>query len=95
MYILFVLACIPIVWLMISLGKLKIAGHKACPIAFLITLLLAIFIWNMNIIDAFTSTLEGVALALALWPIMLVIVAAVFTYNLSIHTGSMDIIKKL
>lgn len=91
MYILFVLACIPIVWLMISLGKLKIAGHKACPIAFLITLLLAIFIWNMNIIDAFTSTLEGVAL----WPIMLVIVAAVFTYNLSIHTGIMDIIKRL
>ncbi|EES49300.1 glycolate permease GlcA [Clostridium botulinum E1 str. 'BoNT E Beluga'] len=37
MYILFVLACIPIVWLMISLGKLKIAGHKACPIALLIT----------------------------------------------------------
>lgn len=93
MYILFVLACIPIVWLMISLGKLKIAGCKACPIAFLITLLLAIFIWNMNIANAFTSTLEGVALAL--WPIMLVIVAAVFTYNLSIHTGSMDIIKKL
>ncbi|NFI81836.1 L-lactate permease [Clostridium botulinum] len=92
-YILFVLACIPIVWLMISLGKLKIAGHKACPIALLITLLLAIFIWKMNITDAFTSTLEGVALAL--WPIMLVIVAAVFTYNLSIHTGSMDIIKKI
>ncbi len=93
MYILFVLACIPIVWLMISLGKLKIAGHKACLIAFLITLLLAIFIWNMNIADAFTSSLEGVALAL--WPIMLVIVAAVFTYNLSIHTGIMDIIKRL
>ncbi len=37
MYILFVLACISIIWLMISLGKLKIAGHKACPIALLIT----------------------------------------------------------
>ncbi|AOR24889.2 lactate permease [Clostridium taeniosporum] len=93
MYILFVLACIPIIWLMISLGKLKVAGHKACPTALLITVLLAIFIWKMNITDAITSTLEGVALAL--WPIMLVIIAAVFTYNLSIHTGSMDIIKKI
>ncbi|MBN1044070.1 hypothetical protein FDE76_16630 [Clostridium botulinum] len=48
MYILFVLACIPIIWLMISLGKLKIAGHKACPIALLITLLLAIFIKDLK-----------------------------------------------
>lgn len=93
MYLLFFLACIPIIWLMVSLGKLKIPGHIACPIAFLITVLIAIFIWKMNITDAFTASLEGVALAV--WPIILVIIAAVFTYNLSIHTGSMDVIKKM
>lgn len=93
MYLLFFLACIPIICLMISLGKLKIPGHKACPIAFFITILMAIFIWKMNITDAFTASLEGVALAI--WPIMLVIIAAVFTYNLSIHTGSMDVIKRM
>lgn len=92
-YLLFFLACVPIIWLMISLGKLKIPGHKACPIAFFITAFIAIFIWKMNISDAFTASIEGVALAI--WPIILVIIAAVFTYNLSIYTGSMDVIKKI
>lgn len=32
---------------------------------------------------------------MAIWPIMLVIVAAVFTYNLSVYTKSMDVIKKM
>lgn len=93
MYLLFFLACIPIIWLMISLGKLKIPGHKACPIAFLLTVLIGIFIWKMSILNAFTASLEGVALAV--WPIIIVIIAAVFTYNLSIYTGSMEIIKKI
>ena len=93
MYYLFLIACIPIVLLMIALGKLKIAGHKVCPIAFVITCLLAVLVWNMQVKDIFTAGLEGVALAI--WPIMLVIVAAVFTYNLSIYTGSMEIIKKI
>lgn len=93
MYVLFFLACIPIICLMVSLGKLKIPGHKACSITFFITILIAVFIWKMNIADAFTASLEGAALAI--WPIMLVIIAAVFTYNLSIYTGSMDIIKRM
>ncbi|AGF54166.1 lactate permease [Clostridium saccharoperbutylacetonicum] len=93
MYLSFFLACIPIVWLMVSLGKLKIPGYKACPIGYLITVLIAVIILKMNITNAITATLEGVATAL--WPIVLVIIGAVFTYNLSIYTGSMEIIKKI
>lgn len=93
MYLLFALALIPVVWLMVSLGMLKIPGHKACSIALVITVLLAIIVWKMPVIGAFTAVLEGAALAL--WPIILVIIAAVFTYNLSIHTKSMDVIKKM
>ncbi|SFC42795.1 lactate permease [Clostridium uliginosum] len=93
MYLYFLIACIPIIWIMISLGKLKIPGYKACPIALLITFLLSIFVWKMSIKEAVTSGLEGVALAL--WPIVIIIIAAVFTYNLSVHTGSMETIKKM
>ena len=92
-YILFFIALIPIVWLMISLGALKMPGHKTCPGTLILTIVLAIIVWKMPAIDALTAALEGVALGL--WPIMLVIVAAVFTYNLSIHTKSMDVIKKM
>lgn len=90
---LFVLALIPIIWLIVSLGIFKIPGDKACPIALLITILLSIFVWKFSFIDSITATFEGIALAL--WPIMIVIIAAVFTYNLSLHTGSMEIIKKM
>lgn len=92
-YLLFLIALIPIVWLMVSLGALKIPGYKACPTALAITLILAILVWKMPIISAVTASLEGAALAL--WPIILVIIAAVFTYNLSIYTKSMDVIKKM
>ena len=43
--------------------------------------------------DTLTSILEG--FAFAMWPIVIVIIAAVFTYNLSLRTGSIDMIKKL
>ncbi|HEY5560666.1 MAG TPA: L-lactate permease [Clostridiaceae bacterium] len=92
-YILFFIALIPIVWLMVSLGILKIPGYKTCSITLVITLILAILVWKMPISQALTATIEGAALAI--WPIILVIIAAVFTYNLSIHTKSMDVIKNM
>ncbi|MBU5484860.1 L-lactate permease [Clostridium sp. MSJ-11] len=92
-YLLFLVALIPIAWLMISLGALKMEGHKTCFLTLLITLILAIVFWKMPALDAVTAALEGVALGL--WPIMLVIIAAVFTYNVSVHTKSMELIKKM
>lgn len=93
MYLLFFIALIPIVWLMISLGVLKMPGHKACPATLIITIVLAILVWKMPILNTMSAALEGIAMAV--WPIMIVIIAAVFTYNLSIYTKSMDVIKKM
>ncbi|NFH89956.1 L-lactate permease [Clostridium botulinum] len=93
MYFYFLIACVPILWIMISLGKFKVPGYKTCPIAFIITFLLAIFVWRMDLLEAITAGFEGVALAL--WPIIITIIGAVFTYNLSVYTGSIEIIKKM
>lgn len=90
---LFLLALSPILWLIIALGFLKMASYKACPLALVIGLVVALCIYDMSYVNAFTAVLEGVALAC--WPILLVIVAAIFTYNLSLHTKSMDVIKKM
>ncbi|ENK1244532.1 L-lactate permease [Clostridium sporogenes] len=87
------IALIPIVWLMISLGVLKMPGHKTCPATLLLTAILAVVVWKMPISDVVSAALEGTALAI--WPIILVIVAAVFTYNVSLYTKSMDTIKKM
>ncbi len=93
MYFYFFIALIPIIWLMVSLGVLKMPGHITCAITLVITLVLAIIVWKMPVLDAVTAALEGAALGV--WPIMLVIIAAVFTYNLSIYTKSMDVIKNM
>lgn len=92
-YELFFIALIPIVWLMVSLGALKMPGYKTCSATLVITILLAVSVWKMPISGALTAAVEG--FATALWPIIIVIIAAVFTYNLSIHTKSMDVIKKM
>lgn len=87
------LTLLPIIWLIIALAALKIPGHKACLAALAIAAVLALTLWHMPVIDCVTSALEG--FASALWPIILVIIAAIFTYNLSLRTGAMDVIKRL
>ena len=89
----FVLALLPILWLMLALGVLKKPAFKACPIALAAAILLALTYWKMPVKDCVTGGLEGVAMAI--WPVSLVIIAAVFTYNLCIATGSMEKIKKV
>ena len=93
MFIHFLLAMLPIIWLIIALSGLKMAGHVACPIALIITAVEALFLWKQKVIDVLTGGLEG--FAMAIWPICLVIVAAVFTYNLVVHTKNMELIKKM
>ncbi len=88
-----VLTLLPILWLIIALAVLKMPGHKACASALPVAAVLALLLWRMPVIDCATSVLEGIAAAL--WPIILVIVAAIFTYNLSLKTGAMDVIKRM
>lgn len=93
LFLKFLLAMLPIIWLIVALSVLKIAGHKACVIALAITVLLSIGYWKLNVICTMTAALEGILNAL--WPICLVIVAALFTYNLSLKTGAMESIKQM
>ncbi|WKY45335.1 L-lactate permease [Eubacteriaceae bacterium ES2] len=91
--ILFLIAMIPVIWLIISLGVLKIPGQKACPIALGITVVLSVLVYKMPVAESLTAALEGAAMAI--WPIFLVIIAAVFTYNLVTYIGGMETIKQM
>lgn len=92
-YLKFIVALLPIILLMVALGVFKVPGHIICPIALVITIILAMLMWGMPFGITVSAALEGIALAV--WPIMIVIIAAVFTYNLSIYTKGMDVIKKM
>lgn len=92
-YVLFVLALIPIVFLILALGVFNRPAYKAGLWSVLIASGLAFFFFDMTPIGIVTAILEGAALGI--WPIMIVIIAAIFTYNLAQHTKSMDTINKM
>ena len=92
-FIMFLLALLPIIWLIVALCGFKLQAHIASVGACIIAFIEAIFIWDMPVYAAGSAALEG--FAMALWPIVLVIIAAVFTYNLTVYTGAMDIIKRM
>lgn len=89
----FILALLPILWLIVALTFLKIPGFKACIIAMVVAYVLAVFVWKMPFGESITAALEGTAMAL--WPIIIVIIAAIFTYNVCVSTGNMETIKKM
>ncbi len=91
----FLIALSPILWLVVALTILKMAAWKACPLALVIALLAGILVphFDMSVPHAAMAVAEGIALAC--WPILLVIIAAIFTYNLSLHTKGMDVIKEM
>lgn len=93
LFLMFVLALLPIIWLVIALCVLKIQPHLASLGSFAIAFGEALWIWHMSFTEAASASLEG--FAMALWPIVLVIIAAVFTYNMTVDNGSMDIIKRM
>jgi lactate permease len=89
----FIAALIPIVWLILSLGVFKMPAHRACSVALVATGALAVFFYKMPIVHMATAAAEGAVVAL--WPILIVILAAIFTYNLSLETGAMETIKTM
>lgn len=89
----FLLAMLPIIWLVIALSGLKMPGYKACGIGLILAVILALTFWKMKPLNAVAACMEG--FLMAIWPIGLVIVAAVFTYNLTLETKAMDVIKKM
>ena len=89
----FVLAMLPILWLMVALSVLKMPGFKACGIAAVIAMILALVYWRLPVPLVGAAALEGALNAL--WPICMVIIAALFTYNLTIETGAMEGIKAM
>lgn len=87
----FVLGLAPIIWLVVALVGLKMQAPVAAAGAFVISAVLAMAYWQMSFVNMATAALEGVAMAI--WPIVIVIIAAVFTYNVTVHTGAIETIK--
>ena len=92
-YISLAFALIPVVWLLVSLGFFKLPANRACFIGLALSLIIATSYFNMPYELVGRAALEGVVLAVL--PILWVIVAAFYTYNISLMTGAMKRIKNM
>ena len=88
---LFLTALLPILWLIVALSGLKWAAWQACSVALVLSLIISMEFFGMPWEYTSTAALEGTALAC--WPILLIIIATIYTYHLSVHTKAMDTIK--
>lgn len=89
----FILAILPILVLVFLLGVLRISGEKAGSITLLVTFLVAIFGFDLSIQNAFVSFIYGGLKAVLI--ILLVIVAAIYSYNVLVKTGYIEVLKNL
>lgn len=64
MFLRFILALLPIIWLAVALSVLKLPAYKVCPIALVITIVLALFYWQSPAMEVVTGGLEGAVMGL-------------------------------
>lgn len=89
-YILF--ALIPVLLLIVLLGFLKMAGHKSALITLATTVLLAIFAFRFPVADVSLAVVFGSLKAI--FPILIIIAMAIYSYKVLVHTGRMEVIKQ-
>lgn len=87
----FLIALIPILWLIIALGTSLLEVHLTSFISLVLAMVLAYTAFGMSASNVLSAALEGALLGL--WPILAVIISAIFTYKLALHTKSMELIK--
>ncbi len=84
-------AAIPLFILLYMLGIRRSKGHYAALYATLAAVLLAIFVWRMPAGLAISATLNG--MAFGLFPIVWIVISAIWVYNMSVESGEFEIIK--
>jgi lactate permease len=86
-----VAAALPLVVVLVVMGWLRRPGYVAAASGLVCSLALACFIWHMPVYLALLSM--GFGAVYALWPIMWIVFAALWLYNLSVRTGKFDLLR--
>ncbi|PAF51632.1 L-lactate permease [Helicobacter sp. 13S00477-4] len=85
-------AFLPILLFFISLIIFKLKGYMAGLLTVFLTIIIAIFAYQMPIKMVFSAFIYG--FLYGLWPIAWIIIAAIFLYKLSVKSGYFDILRE-
>lgn len=86
-----ILAVTPVVLLIVLLGFLKVSGDKSAFITLITTVLIAGFGFDFSLESIGLSVIYGTLKAI--FPIILIIIAAIYSYNVLVFTQKMDVLK--
>jgi lactate permease len=87
-----IFAVLPLVTMFVLLGGFKMAAHWAALIALAVALVVAVAIYGMPVGQAADSALEGGAFGL--WPIMWIVVNAIWIYNMTVESGHFVVLRR-
>src|SRR5215208_4134680 len=87
-----IFAVLPILTLFVLLGGLKIKAQWAALIALAVAMAVAMIVYGMPVDQTGLSALEGATFGL--FPIMWIVVAAIWVYNMTVETGHFAVLRR-
>lgn len=85
-------AVLPLATVLVLLGVVRMRAHHAALIGLLVALVVGIAAYGMPVVQAVSGALSGAAFGL--WPIMWIVVNALWIYRLTVRTGHFDVLRR-
>ena len=87
-----IFAALPLVTLFVLLGVLRMKAWKASLIALGVAIVVALAIYSMPVGQTLAATTEGAAFGF--FPIMWIVLNAIFIYTMTVVTGHFDVLRR-
>src|SRR6202451_4275204 len=84
----FLVAILPIATVLILLGVVRRPAWQAALAGLIVGLIIAITGWGLTAQTAFAAASNGAVFAL--WPVMWIVITALFVYNIAVASGRFD-----
>lgn len=91
-YWLVIAAAVPIILLIVLMGFLKMPGDKSAVLTLVTTVVIGLIVYHFPIQDTGLTIIYGILKAI--FPILIIIIMAIFSYNVLVYTGKMELIKE-
>ncbi|MEU0535761.1 L-lactate permease [Amycolatopsis tolypomycina] len=85
-------AVLPLATVLVLLGVVRMRAHHAALLGLLVALVVGIAAYGMPVVQAVSGALQGAAFGL--WPIMWIVVNALWIYRLTVRTGHFDVLRR-
>jgi lactate permease len=85
-------AVLPLATVLVLLGGVRMKAHQAALLGLLVALVVAIVVYRMPVVQAISSGFQGAAFGL--FPIMWIVVNALWIYRITVRTGHFDVLRR-